>query len=101
MSLEVIKAGITDTFQDAGRYGHQHLGINPSGAMDLIAMHVANALVGNEMNEAVLELCFPAATLLFNKPTLIALSGANFNAELNGKPAPIHQSISIPAGSEL
>lgn len=101
MSLEVIKAGIADTFQDAGRYGHQHLGINPSGTMDLIAMNVANALVGNEMNEAVLELCFPSSTLLFNKPALIALSGANFNAELNGKPAPINQSISIPAGSEL
>lgn len=101
MSLEVIKAGIADTFQDAGRYGHQHLGINPNGAMDLIAMHVANALVGNEMNEAVLELCFPASAFLFKKPALIALSGANFNAELNGKPAPINQSISIPEGSEL
>jgi antagonist of KipI len=101
MSMEVIKAGIADTFQDGGRYGHQHLGINPNGAMDLIAMHVANALAGNEMNEAVLELCFPASVLLFRKPALMALSGANFNAALNGKPVPLNQSISVPAGSEL
>src|SRR5688572_19363163 len=101
MSMEVIKAGIADTFQDAGRYGRQHLGINPNGAMDLVAMNVTNALVGNELNEAVLELCFPPSVLHFKKPALIALSGANFNAELNGQPVPINQSIAVPASSEL
>jgi antagonist of KipI len=101
MSIEVIKPGIADTFQDTGRYGHQHLGINPNGVMDLNAMKVANALVGNEMNEAVLELCFPASVLIFKKATLISLSGANFNAVINGKPVPINQSISVAAGSEL
>jgi antagonist of KipI len=101
MSVEVIKAGIADTFQDGGRYGHLHAGINPNGAMDLIAMHVANALVGNEMNEAVLELCFPASVLLFRKPALMALSGANFHALLNDKPIPVNQSVYVPAGSEL
>lgn len=101
MSMEVIKAGIADTFQDIGRYGHQHLGINPSGAMDLVAMHVANALAGNELNVAVLELCFPASILLFKKPALIALSGANFNAELNGNPVPLNRSITVSAGTEL
>ena len=69
--------------------------------MDLSAMHVANALVGNDFNEAVLEMCFPASVLLFKKPALVALSGANFNAELNGNPIPINQTIAIAAGSEL
>lgn len=101
MSLEVIKAGIADTFQDTGRYGHQHLGINPSGAMDLVAMNVANALVGNDLREAVLELCFPASILSFKKPALIALSGADFTAELNGKQIPINQAVVVSAGSEL
>lgn len=101
MSMEVIKAGMADTFQDVGRYGYQHLGINPNGAMDLIAMRVANALVGNDLNEAVLELYFPASTLLFKNSGLIALSGANFAAELNEVPAPINQTIAVAAGSEL
>ncbi|HEU5290413.1 MAG TPA: biotin-dependent carboxyltransferase family protein [Cyclobacteriaceae bacterium] len=101
MSVEVIKAGIADTFQDGGRFGHQHLGINPGGAMDLNTMQVVNALVGNELNEAVLELCFPASVLYFKKSALIALSGANFSAELNGKSIPINQSITVSAGSEL
>jgi antagonist of KipI len=101
MSVEVIKAGLADTFQDQGRFGYQHLGINPNGAMDLTAMHVANALAGNDFNEAVLELCFPASVLHFKKPALIALSGANFGAELNGKQVPINQSIAVATGSEL
>ena len=101
MSVEVIKAGIADFFQDGGRYGHQHLGINPNGAMDLIAMKVANALVGNDLNEAVLELCFPGSTFSFQQPGLIALSGANFAAEINGKPVPINQAIAVTGGSEL
>lgn len=101
MSFEVIKSGIADTFQDAGRYGYQHLGINPNGAMDLIAMKVANALVGNDLSETVLELCFPASVLLFKKPALIAFSGADFTAELNGKQIPINQAVLVSEGSEL
>ena len=101
MSVDVFKAGMADSFQDGGRFGYQHLGINPGGAMDVMAMNVANALVGNDLNEAVLELCFPAASLGFNKSCLMALSGANFTAEINGISILINQTIAVPAGSEL
>jgi len=83
MSLEVIKAGILDTIQDEGRFGFQHMGINPTGAMDLNAMRIANAIVGNDANEAVLELTFPTAQFLFRSSALISLSGANFSATLD------------------
>lgn len=88
MGLKVIKAGILDTIQDNGRYGYQHLGINPTGAMDRYAMQVANMLVGNDPFEAVLELHFPAAVFMFTQPALIALSGADFLASINGEPVP-------------
>ena len=42
MSIRVIKKGLLDTIQDRGRYGYQHLGINPGGAMDRVAASVAN-----------------------------------------------------------
>ena len=86
MSLKVIKAGILDTIQDNGRYGNQHLGINPSGAMDKYAMQVTNMLVGNRPNEAVIEMHFPAAVFMFTQPALIALGGADFSASINGEP---------------
>ena len=56
MSLKVIKAGILDSAQDSGRYGYQQLGINPGGAMDKFAAQISNILVGNKVNEAIIEI---------------------------------------------
>jgi antagonist of KipI len=88
MSLKIIKAGILDTIQDMGRNGHQHLGINPTGAMDKYAMQVTNILVGNNPGEAVIEMHFPASVFMFTQPALIALGGADFSASINGEQVP-------------
>jgi antagonist of KipI len=101
MSIEVIKAGMADSIQDGGRFGVQHLGINPNGAMDLNAMKIANALVGNNLNVAVIEMSFPASTLRFSRPALIALSGADFTAKLNGQHITLNQPVRVAPGSEL
>ncbi|HUR67130.1 MAG TPA: biotin-dependent carboxyltransferase family protein [Chitinophagaceae bacterium] len=95
MSVKIIKAGILDTIQDAGRFGYQHLGINPTGAMDIYAMQVANMLVGNDPKEAVIEMHFPAAAFLFTQPALIAISGADLTASINGEEIPHHHPIIV------
>lgn len=95
MSMIVVKAGIQDTVQDAGRYGYQHLGINPTGAMDRYAMQIANALTGNHPGEGVLELHFPASVFLFTQPALIALTGADFAASINGEAVPLYHPILV------
>src|SRR5689334_12188357 len=95
MSLTIIKAGIQDTIQDLGRYGHQHLGINPSGAMDKYAMQLANMLVGNDPAEAVLEMHFPASVFLFKKDAMIAITGADFSPSINGEPIPSGHAIIV------
>ncbi len=84
MSLEIIKAGLYDAVQDCGRYGYQHLGVNPGGAMDSWAMRIANILVGNPDAEAVIEMTFPAARFRFHTSALIAVTGADFSPALNG-----------------
>lgn len=101
MSITITKAGIADSIQDAGRYGWQHLGINPTGAMDSVAMQLANALVGNSLNEAVIELHFPASTFLFEEAMLIALSGADFSATINQQSICINTPVLAPKNSEL
>ncbi len=88
MSIKIIKAGILDTIQDNGRYGHQHIGVNPTGAMDKYAMQVTNILVGNKPGEAVIEMHFPASVFMFTQAALIALGGADFSASINGEPVP-------------
>ncbi len=95
MSLKIIKAGIQDTIQDMGRYGQQHLGINPTGAMDTYAMQVANILAANKMDEAIIELHFPASVFMFTQPALIALGGADFTASINGEPVPVLHAIIV------
>lgn len=95
MSISIIKAGICDAFFDEGRYGHQHLGINPGGAMDTLALHIVNALTLNNPNGAVLEMHFPAATISFQNHALIALSGADFTATINDQILPLNKPIFV------
>ncbi len=95
MSLKIIRAGILDSIQDLGRKGYQHLGINPTGAMDKYAMQVTNMLVGNDPGEAVIEMHFPAAVFLFTAPALFAIGGADFSASINGEPVPVYHPLLV------
>jgi len=95
MSLRIIKAGILDSIQDCGRWGHQHLGINPSGVMDVFAAEVVNMLVGNDCSDAVIELHFPAASILFEEEALIALGGADLSATINGEEIELWQPVIV------
>jgi antagonist of KipI len=101
MSVLIIKPGLLDTIQDGGRYGYQHLGINPCGAMDFVAAAVANMLTGNDKEEAVTELHFPASSFLFEDDCMIALSGADFHATINNRSIPINTAVIVSKGSVL
>lgn len=83
MSILVIEPGILTTTQDAGRKGFRRYGINPSGFMDTTAARIANILVSNQEDEAVLEMHFPAPVLKFEEPAFFSLCGADFKAKLN------------------
>lgn len=54
--LYVHSPGILSTVQDAGRFGHEHQGVPPSGAMDAGALRIANVLVGNAADAPALEM---------------------------------------------
>jgi antagonist of KipI len=101
MGMRIIKSGIADSIQDIGRYGYQQLGIPPGGVMDRIAAAIANTLIGNQIGEPLLEMHFPAATILFESSMMIALTGADFGAEINGQEVLINQPILVPSNSEL
>jgi len=101
MSLKIIKAGILDTVQDMGRYGHQHLGINPGGVMDRFTACIANILVGNNKEAAVIELHFPASVFLFEKESIIAVAGADFTPVINGEKIPLLHPVVVNKNSVL
>lgn len=54
--LEVLQPGIGTTVQDRGRPGHRHHGLPLSGWLDAPLAQAANALLGNDLTAAVLEL---------------------------------------------
>ncbi len=95
MSLKIIKAGLLDTIQDQGRYGYQHLGINPGGAMDKYSAGLTNALLGKDLDAPVIEMHFPAATILFEQEMIICITGGNFSPTINHKPIPLHQPLFV------
>jgi antagonist of KipI len=101
MSLKIIKAGILDSIQDLGRYGYQDWGVNPTGAMDRFAAKLVNILVGNDLDEAVIEMHFPASTFLFEEEALIAIGGADFSATINDKEISLWQPLIISKNSIL
>ncbi|HEU4471010.1 MAG TPA: biotin-dependent carboxyltransferase family protein [Flavisolibacter sp.] len=101
MSLRITRTGLLDTVQDGGRMGYQHLGIGPGGPMDRFSARLANALLGKPLDSPVIELHFPAATLLFEKPAIICLCGADFMPCINGEPVPMHHPIVVNSQAVL
>lgn len=55
-SLTVVRPGLFATIQDLGRFGFQELGMPVAGALDPVALRLANALVGNPQGMAGLEI---------------------------------------------
>lgn len=68
-ALEVEAGGLFTTVQDLGRYGWQRFGISPAGAMDPSSLRLANALVGNPPDYAVLEVTALGPTLRLDAAT--------------------------------
>lgn len=79
--VEVLAPGMLSMVQDSGRKGWRHLGVGLAGAMDPGAAAMANRLVGNPPEDAVLELTVRGPSLSFAQPIRIALCGASIDAE--------------------
>ena len=99
MSIRVIVPGPLTTIQDAGRFGYQSSGIRPCGVMDRAAYDAAMALLGD--CGAVLEATFLGPTLKFGEAAVLALTGADMQAKLDGVPVPRYQAIAVQPGQIL
>jgi urea carboxylase len=101
-AIDVIAAGTQTTVQDyPGRIGYWHVGVPPSGPMDALAFRLANRLVGNPQSAAGLEITVTGPALRFRSDTVIALTGADFGARLDGVRVPLWQSVVARAESVL
>ncbi|WP_343751560.1 biotin-dependent carboxyltransferase family protein [Lentibacillus halophilus] len=89
------------TIQDLGRQGLQQYGVVVSGAMDPFALQVANLLVGNQQDEAALEIALMGPELDVLSPAVIAIGGADLSPAVNGKRAPMWKSFRVQKGDRI
>ncbi|HEX6965716.1 MAG TPA: biotin-dependent carboxyltransferase family protein [Gemmatimonadaceae bacterium] len=101
MSFRIEQPGLFTTVQDLGRVGHQREGVPVSGAMDPLALRVANLLVGNDEGDAALEITLRGPTMVFERDALIALTGADLNASIDGERVPAWRAMRVSAGATL
>src|SRR5678815_5459476 len=101
MTIRVLSPGWLTSIQDSGRSGHAAIGVGRAGAMDDVALRLANALVGNAENAAVLEITLRGPRLRFDSDALIALTGAAIAAHRAAQEIPQWRPVWIQAGGEL
>jgi urea carboxylase len=101
-TVDVLESGTFTTLQDyPGRVGYWNIGVPPSGPMDALAFRLANRVLGNPAAAAGLECTIVGPTLRFNTATVICLTGAAMQAELDGQPVPFWTAVPVEAGSVL
>ena len=101
MGIRILKGGMLTTVQDLGRYGYQSQGFSVAGVMDVRSFKIANLLIDNPENEAVLEFTLIGPTLEFTSDTIIAITGGDFTPTINGKPADMYTAIYMKKGDIL
>ena len=74
--FEILRPGLNTTIQDKGRYNLYHIGVSVSGAIDQRNYKLANSLVGNNLDEAVIEFAYQGPHL--------KLKNANINFAITG-----------------
>jgi biotin-dependent carboxylase-like uncharacterized protein len=100
-ALAVVRSGALTTVQDLGRPGHAHLGVPRSGALDGPAAALANRLVGNPADAAVLETTLNGCALRPRSAITVAVTGAPCPITVDGRPAPWGAPVPVGAGAVL
>ncbi len=101
-AIETIHGGAQTTVQDfPGRLGYWNVGVPPSGPMDALSFRIANRLLGNSPMAAALEITMTGPQLRFACEAIVALTGADMLASIDGEPAPRWQAFPVNAGSVL
>jgi antagonist of KipI len=99
--IHVQAPGLLTTVQDLGREGFGPMGVSPSGAADAVALRIGNRLVGNAEGAAGLEMTLLGGAFAFPEGGVIALTGSDFGATLEGVHVPGWSSVRIRPGQTL
>ncbi|MEI9982977.1 MAG: biotin-dependent carboxyltransferase family protein, partial [Aliidongia sp.] len=101
-ALVIDRPGLVSSIQDLGRLGLQRYGVPVSGVLDPLAARLANALVGNNQGEAVLEMLALGPSFLVEAEALrIALVGSAIGLHVDGATIVSGRSVTVSRGSKV
>ena len=101
MGIRILKRGMLTTVQDLGRTGYQSQGFGVSGVMDVRSSKIANLLLDNPENEAVLEFTLIGPKIQFTSETIIAITGGDFVPKVNKAPVNMYTALYMNKGDIL
>jgi antagonist of KipI len=97
--IKVLSPGRWTTIQDRGRPDLERFGIPPGGAADWFAAAVANRLVGNGSDAALLECTASGPALRFDADYLIAVTGGQCAETAGWQPLAVARGSTLSLGS--
>lgn len=99
--LTVVAPGPLATIQDLGRPGWAAIGVPRSGAADRASAALANRLVGNDPTAALIEGTAGGLQVRAERGLLVAVTGAQTDVRMDGRPMPMNAPFRLPAGGVL
>ena len=105
-TLRILQPGPQTTVQDLGRVGYQALGVPVCGALDPLALRLANRLAGNAEGEAALECRLMGPMIeVEGAPVRLALAGAEAAIEMEAdgtrRVHPAGRAFDVPPGGRV
>ena len=99
--ITITKAPPYLTVQDAGRRASLSAGVPRGGAMDSFAFHAANAILGNEMDAAVLEWALGGGAMRIDRDCAFCFTGAGARITVGTRVAAPCTTIFAGEGDEV
>ena len=100
-AFRIIDPGMLTTVQDLGRFGQSHLGLTTGGPADKLAFLWANRLLGNNENDAMLEVSFGGLKLISQIDTEVCITGAKTDIKIADQQVGLWATHKVKAGDPI
>lgn len=101
MGIRIVRPGQFTSIQDAGRYGYQRYSFGVCGIMDHTAYRLANLILANPKEQAVLEFSLVGPKLIVTEKIWFTVTGGDFPILLNEVEVPSYTAIEMKPGDTL
>lgn len=101
MQIRILKPGFMSTIQDRGRYQYLSQAVPVSGVMDTLSARIANKVVGNGDDAAVIEFTYADVEFIAGTDLLITYAGDGAILIAGEQELPAGRPLFIPSGTTI